>query len=323
MSRAARSLWHRQGCLVQVPSDHAWWASHAQGPVVHPLADDHWRIFFAGRDRENRSSVLSVDVDPLDDMRVIALNDTPAIAPGPAPQPHCDGILLSQPVARADGLGAYSSELARVGKDGKYRIVIGWLISQDQGQSFQRPAQPSFRITPGQLDPAFQAYPMVQPLAEGWGMWFADGLRWDMASQPGPEIYYDIKQAYSPDGQTWQVDPDPAIALAPGECGLFRPWVQQDDATGQFEMLFCTRGPFDATAPERRFYRIGYASSADGRTWQRQDAAFGFTNPPGPGDWDHRMQCYPSIARSADGAEYLFYCGDAYGKYGFGYAKRV
>ena len=44
--------------------------------------------------------------------------------------------------------------------------------------------------------------------------------------------------------------------------------------------------------------------------------------PGGPGEWDGAMQCYPN-AFTCDGATYLLYNGDAFGRFGFGAARLV
>ena len=64
-------------------------------------------------------------------------------------------------------------------------------------------------------------------------------------------------------------------------------------------------------------YRIGYAESADGRTWVRQDHRVGIDVTPG--DWDGEMVCYPCVFDHG-GARYMLYNGNRYGAAGFGLA---
>ena len=64
-------------------------------------------------------------------------------------------------------------------------------------------------------------------------------------------------------------------------------------------------------------YRIGYAESADGRRWERQDHRAGIDVTPG--DWDGEMVCYPCVFDAPDG-RYMLYNGNGYGATGIGLA---
>jgi hypothetical protein len=64
-------------------------------------------------------------------------------------------------------------------------------------------------------------------------------------------------------------------------------------------------------------YRIGFASSVDGRQWARNDAIAGID--VAPDGWDSEMICYPYVFEH--GAHmYMLYNGNNYGQTGFGLA---
>jgi len=64
-------------------------------------------------------------------------------------------------------------------------------------------------------------------------------------------------------------------------------------------------------------YRIGFASSVDGRHWERNDLLSGIDiSPTG---WDSEMICYPCVFEHL-GKIYMLYNGNGYGKTGFGLA---
>ena len=65
-------------------------------------------------------------------------------------------------------------------------------------------------------------------------------------------------------------------------------------------------------------YRIGYAESIDGLTWERKDHAAGL-NVSDSG-WDSEMVAYPHIFE-LDGHIYMLYLGNEVGRYGFGLAQ--
>jgi hypothetical protein len=66
-------------------------------------------------------------------------------------------------------------------------------------------------------------------------------------------------------------------------------------------------------------YKIGYAESSDGLTWERMDEQVTFA-PTKPAAWEDDMQCYPWIF-DADGERYMAYNGNDYGLTGFGLAR--
>ncbi len=74
--------WTRRGLLVSVKAG-GWWGSHAQSPTVLALSPRLWRIYFAGRNSDNLSSILAVDVDPQDGMRVLDEHLDPLLEWGP------------------------------------------------------------------------------------------------------------------------------------------------------------------------------------------------------------------------------------------------
>jgi hypothetical protein len=76
-------------------------------------------------------------------------------------------------------------------------------------------------------------------------------------------------------------------------------------------MWYCSRG--DA-------YRLGYAESADGVTWVRDDDVAGL--PPSRNGWDSEMICYPAVY-DRNGRRYLLYNGNGFGATGIGYAVAV
>ncbi len=75
-----------------------------------------------------------------------------------------------------------------------------------------------------------------------------------------------------------------------------------------YEMWFSVRG--DA-------YRLGYARSRDGLTWERRDAAAGLA--PSAAGWDAEMVAYPHVFEHG-GRRHMLYNGNGYGATGVGSA---
>jgi hypothetical protein len=82
-------------------------------------------------------------------------------------------------------------------------------------------------------------------------------------------------------------------------------------------MFFCYRYSTNYRGHEKG-YRIGYASSADGCLWTRDDARAGLD--VSSDGWDAEMVSYPHILQ-LDGKTYMFYLGNGVGREGFGLAE--
>jgi len=65
-------------------------------------------------------------------------------------------------------------------------------------------------------------------------------------------------------------------------------------------------------------YRIGYAESKNGKEFIRHDDIVGIH--PSEDSFDSKMMCYPNVIQN-NGAKYMLYNGNDFGKAGFGLAK--
>ena len=315
---ASTSTWRRERQIYSVTKGHSWWVSHAQLPTAHIIDDARWRIFLTGRGADNRSAIVSVDVDPRDDMRVLSVAADPLIPLGPAGAFDCDGTGITSCIGSDDDALCYYSGLRRE-SGGKYSVAVGLLKLTDGGRTARRLSENPV-LRPDHIDPYFCAVPHVLMIGGRYHAWYASALEWRHGAGPYPEPRYHIRHAISDDGVSWIKDGTPCLHLTSDEeGGLFRPWVVRNGDF--FEMWYCYRGRYDRQNPRLRHYRIGYTTSPDARTWRRRDNAHRFVNPPEPGDWDDTMQCYPCIVQSGS-RTFMFYCGNSYGQFGFGYATR-
>jgi hypothetical protein len=65
-------------------------------------------------------------------------------------------------------------------------------------------------------------------------------------------------------------------------------------------------------------YKMGYATSPDLVNWTRNDNNAGIEKSIS--GWDSEMIAYPNILE-VDGRNLMFYCGNYFGRDGFGYAE--
>jgi hypothetical protein len=134
-------------------------------------------------------------------------------------------------------------------------------------------------------------------------MWYVGGVEWVHRDLPR----YNIKYAESSDGIVWRRDARVCIDFAaPDENALARPCVIRDGS--RYRMWFAHKG--DA-------YRLGYAESADGLTWDRRDVDAGLD--VSADGWDSEMVAYAYVF-TWRGTRYMLYNGNDYGRGGAGLA---
>lgn len=314
MGAELTSVWRRRGQIL-APS-HLDDIRMIQSPTAWELPNGLVRIAVACRNTANLSFMRVMECDPAQNMRIV--------------QPPRDDVTVKRALAMGglSGLGPcdalwddgqlvlVTSSITR--QSPIYDAAIEIMTSADGGATFSDPQTILTSAANG-------GYPVSLPCIRRQDngllrMWFTAFTQWFPDVQPHPDARYCIRSATSADGLSWSVDPDPAITWLPGEAGLARPTVQRT-ANGH-EMWFCSRGPYVDGQPELRRYRLCFAWSPDGMTWRRQNDGHAFSNPPDPGDWDDQMQCYPFVLRLSDGRQVMFYCGNAYGQTGIGWAVR-
>jgi hypothetical protein len=95
------------------------------------------------------------------------------------------------------------------------------------------------------------------------------------------------------------------IALEPGELALTRPCY-----------LATSAGPLLFFSIRCKHYTIGAAAQQGDGMWRRvSNNVLGASAQ----DWDDEASCYPAVIDLA-GTRYMLYCGNGYGRTGFGIA---
>lgn len=300
------SKWKKLGLLYS-PSNsnrHPKLLSHAANPLPVLLDGDVYRIFFSGRDVDNRSSVGAVDIDVVK-RKIIREFSHPFFENGPEGSFYADGVSIGN-CYEVDGK--------------KYMLFMGWQTPQgghwrgDIGRLIVKPdltleldSDTPFMST-DEVDPISLSYPWVfDKEARGFGMLYGSTKTWDAGNG---EMVHVINFASSDDGHHWTRE---GIAV-PNELGVAqafsRPTVARD-SKGEYEMWFSYR----SGSGEK--YRIGHAVSKDGKAWNLalKDVGIDVSS----NGWDSEMIEYPFVF-DHKGQRYMLYNGNGYGKTGFGMA---
>jgi predicted GH43/DUF377 family glycosyl hydrolase len=194
-----------------------------------------------------------------------------------------------------------------------YNWTIGLAISTDGGYTFKRFGKgPILAATNN--EPFLQACPRVMRINErNWLMWYQSGLRWNQVNNYMESVYVTMF-ATSEDGINWQRDGRQVLpSIVQEECQTSATIIELE---GSFHMFFSFRHGINFRNDENG-YRIGYASSKDLLTWDRDDSKVGIQ--VSKDGWDSEMICYPHVTKIGSQIV-MFYCGNYFGRDGFGYA---
>lgn len=300
--RATR--WRKLGRIYEPAGVHGKLLTHAANPLAVHRQLDIYRIFFSGRDEQNRSSVGFFDLDVVR-RKVVAVCDEPAFVHGAEGSFHSHGVSIGT---------CYDTPEARlmlfmgwhIPSSGHWRGEIGALKLEADLSLTLALSEPMLALTDD--DPVSLSYPWVLPSAsKGYRMWYGSTCSWDAGNG---EMLHVINGATSRDGVTWRREGE-AIPHIMGTAQAFsRPTVLQGD-DGALRMWFSYRG-----APGRT-YRIGEAACDEAGRWTL------LLDRPGIDisrqGWDGEMIEYPFVFRHGD-ETYMLYNGNGFGRSGIGLA---
>jgi hypothetical protein len=297
--------WRKLG-RVHVPAGDQWWArTHAFIPTADVLDERTIRVYFTGLDAERFGRVGFVELDARNPTRVRHVAPEPVLDLGPLGAFDDCGVNASC-VVTADG----RKRLYYIGWQRAVRVphllFTGLAESPDGVRPFERVA-PVPVLDRTADEPFSRSAPCVLPDGDGYRAWYWSCERW---TREGDWVHYNnvVRSATSPDGVAWTAEPGIAVAPDGDDYSIGRPWVMRD--ADAWRMWYSIRS---RSSP----YRIGYAQSADGRTWTRRDEEAGVTR--GPDGWDSERVCFPCVV-DAGGQRLMFYNGNGHGTTGFGVA---
>jgi hypothetical protein len=290
--------WQRLG-RVYIPSgEKLWLASHASVPFAEPMQDGLVRIWFSPRDAANHSHIAWLVIEMARPDRVLAIANEPVLGCGPP--------------GAFDDCGAMMSWLA-----GERLYFIGWTtratvpfhvsigLAERAGGNWRR--SPAPLLDRGPEDPWFCSNPSVLNDGTRQRMWYLGGLGWEQIGGRWSPSYH-ICHAHSTDGLHWQDRGTVAVPLEGDEFALARPSVLR--TSEGWLMWFCAR-------TRSRPYRLRAARSFDGLHWDRAPDLGGLE--PAETGWDREMIAYPHVFEHI-GARWMLYCGNGFGRSGFGLA---
>jgi hypothetical protein len=296
-------IWEKKGLIFTPPGGAPFVASHAALPVVD-LRGGEDRVYWSGRDAQGRARIAFFDTDLSDPRRGIKVGHRPALDLGPLGAFDDSGVTSSCLVSQGDRKYLYYTGWS-LGVSVPFYLFIGLAISADGGETFARVSAAPI-LPRSAADPYLTASPWVIVEDGRWRMWYVSGTGWKPGAGKARHMYH-IQYAESDDGVSWRADGRVAITYgASGEHSFARPCVVRGE--DGYRMWYSVRG-------DR--YRIGYAESLDGLSWERLDHEAGIE--ASPSGWDSEMICYPCVFTRSR-RRIMLYNGNDYGRTGIGLA---
>ena len=297
--------WKRLGHLYSADGSQPWLQKYASNPVAQRTFEGKYKIYFSSRDAANRSSIGVLEVDLFSKTRSISVQQVPLVGPGETGAFDDSGVSNGS-VLEVDGSIRLYYLGWNLGLTVPFTNFIGLATAHSGSDKFSRFSQVPL-VDRSAVDPLSLSYPFVMRDGAVYRMWYGSMRSWG-SGRSTEEMDHVVKTAVSTDGINWTRSDKICLEPESEELGICRPSVIKDGDI--YRMWYCYRrrnGP----------YTIGYSESPDGGTWQRLDQTIKFVGPVG--DWEHEMICYPSVFRHDDRL-YMLYCGNHYGRDGFGWA---
>ncbi len=306
-------MWQKKG-LVYKPTGELWHSqSHAQVPFAYPL-QDRLRIYFSSRDKDGQSRPTFIETALDNPQDILYVHPEPVLNLGNYGEYDETGAMPSWFVNQPNGdIWLYYTGWNKT--HNSYRLSVGLSKSTDGGITFNKMyAGPV--MDRSIHNPVWAAQPSVMIEDGLWKMWYISAQKCEMIHNY-PEPFYRCQYAESKDGINWQPTGDVVLDFDHFLNAVGRPSVYKEN--GIYKMIYSYRNAIDYRTNRNQSYRIGYAESTDGKTWQRKDELAGIEKSENEQDFDYQMINYCHTYEH-NNKRYLLYNGNGFGQAGFGYA---
>ena len=169
--------WRKQGLLYR-PQANAWMVSHASLPFAEPLRGNHIKVYFSGRDKQNKSQAGSFEVDITRPGKIHNFSSKPILSYGEPGTFDDAGSMASWVVNCRDKKYLYYIGW-NLGVSVPFRNAIGLAVSEDGGKSFKKISRGPV-LDRDLVDPGFVASPCVLIESNIWRMWYLGCTGWEI-----------------------------------------------------------------------------------------------------------------------------------------------
>ncbi|WP_350334887.1 glucosyl hydrolase [Coralliovum pocilloporae] len=306
--------WKKHGLVYGPDGSLPWAQSHAMIPTPFQLNKDVVRVFTSFCDASGMGRPGYVDISARDPMQVLDVCQTPLIDVGKPGTFDENGAVVCSVTRASSGDVLMFYVGFELGTKIRYRLLTGLAISHDGGQTFIKHQEtPVLERSTEELFFRCGPYAKARPDGNGVDLWYVAGSEWvDVEGKDMP--VYDVRHAFSPDGKTWPSSGNIILEITDDdEHGYGRPCVMPRPGGG-YRMFVSVR------KKSVKAYRLAYAESEDGISWQRADHKLNLDVSESGFDSDAIMYATPF---EMNGKLYVFYNGNNFGRDGFALAELI
>ena len=302
-------MWNKKTHLIYPPNSNIWWLKRYAGAscALQRGNTSIFDIYITGRDILNRSRIGHGTWSPDDPTRLISIDSNPCIELGPIGSFADNGTSYPSVIKFEERYFMYFTGW-NIGKTVPFYNNVGLAISKTPQGPFEylsyAPILNLCHEEPFGSGSSFCRYNSKEKVFE---LFYTSFQKW-IKSKDKISHTYCIKKTTSIDGCNW-VRPGVFIIknTSKEDAIISRPSLMSDS-----EIFYCKRG-------ENNKYKIYRSQKMENGKWINDKSpciASGFNN-----EWDGHEQCYPFVF-SYKSKDYMFYCGNNYGKDGLGIVTR-
>lgn len=301
--------WEKLGRIYCVDNNAEWCRTHTANPWPEHIEGNIYRVYFSCRDEINRSYITFVEMD-IKTLQILREPTECLLGPGQPGLFDDSGCSLGSIITTPEGekriyyMGWHLSKVAPWGN------FIGMAVLNKEKGIYEKYSRVPI-IDRTDEDPFSINYPGILCEDGVYRMWFGTHGAWHMDDKEHDYgMRCKIKTGTSLDGIHWKISNKICFeGKDESEYAFARLAIIHED--GLYKMFYSYRG---------RKYRIGYADSENGEDWVRKDDEVGID--VSEDGWDSEMIEYPAVFDHG-GERYMLYCGNGYGRTGFGLARLI
>ena len=301
-------MWSKLGLIFDVSkyNSRKWFFNSALTPQPFRLNDETIRVFAGFRDKEGVSRIGYVDLSASDPMRVLGISEEPVLDIGRDGCFDDNGIIMGDVVKLETEIYLFYVGFQLV-KKAKFLAFSGVALSEDGGETFRRISE-SPVLGRSCFQSTIAAIHTVLYESGIWRIWFARGDDWQVINGvPYPRY----KICYTETKDLLNIPRSSVVCVEPllPEYRIGRPKVYRT-SDGAY-IMYATIGSISGS------YEPSFFRSADGVSWERDDASLGISMSKY--GWDSQSICYPALIKMPE-QSLMIYNGNNMGVDGFGAA---
>lgn len=300
-------MWVRKGKICSKDSwDLEWHKLNTQLPIPYLVNKSRLRLYLTFCDEQNRGRLGYVDVNPNNPAEILDYSKEPLLDVGKKGYFDENGVVSTSILEDEDKLYLYYCGFQKH-VNYPYSSLAGIAVSYDGGETFKR-IQETPLLERKDNEMFIRTGVGIYRFGEIYRLYYASGNEWlNIKGKLIPK--YSLKYIDSDSPICFSGESKEVFPLENDEYGMTVPQIIKTKRG--FGMIYSIRSVSDG-------YRMGYASSYDGCSFEREDSIMDLKRPIG--EFDSEMYCYGKCFMYGD-RKYLFYSGNHYGMDGIGWAE--